>query len=404
MTQKSFIIGVTAVAISLMLIALLFLQKPAANTRPPTDDRLQVQVATAELQDYQVILESFGSIKPAVQSQLLAQVSGTVTNVSEAYQNGARVEQGQQLIKIDDSNYQNALSTAQAQYSEALTRLTQEQATADQALLDWQRLEMTGEPTDLLLRKPQVNAARAQLNASQAAIKDAQLNIQRTIIRAPYTGRIIDTAVNLGQFVNLGSLLGTVYQEGVYEVDLPLSQSEFFMLDPAIRESSAVSLDAQSAQADVELRNGLQAYSAPETRTWSATIVQTGSQFDQVTRQIMVTARLNTSAATGLLPGEYVTARIQGRRLETVFVIPNQAIKKNRAIYVLQETLSLLPVDIIWSDEQFSVIAFNPSSGLQPGMQYVISPLSIVPDGTPAKVLQDEVANVDKVPDLLLSQ
>ena len=426
--SKSVFIALLAIVSAAVISFLLMTNQPTATARPAADNTLSVTTTTLAETDYTVLITSNGTVQPAVQSQLIAEINGTVIDVSDQFVNGARVKAGDLLIRLDASNYRNALIAAQANYADASTRLAQEQTAAEQAARDWQRLKMDGEPTDLLLRKPQLRAARLQVEAAQAAIADAELNIQRTIIKAPYSGRITNTNVNLGQFLNLGAPIATLYQEGTLEVELPLSQREFAMLDttglssdtfvdPATTELIDTSEAAHFAQrpAAVEIQNALNADTTEAVTTWPAYIHQIGSQFDPVTRHILITARLLSAQQThsetsqqherhpekpdltrpdltrpDLLPGEYVIARITGKTLKNVFVIPNTALKQNRSVYLLENGgLYLRNVNIIWSDEDVSVVHADQTT-LKIGDQLVISPLGLVPEGTPARTTVDE--------------
>ena len=70
-------------------------------------------------------------------------------------------------------------------------RYAEERARTERAELDWERLGNEGDPTDLVLRLPQMRQAEANLASAQARVKAAQLNLERTKIVAPYAGRIL---------------------------------------------------------------------------------------------------------------------------------------------------------------------------------------------------------------------
>ena len=79
---------------------------------------------------------------------------------------------------------------------ESLQAEAQEQARAEQALTDWQRLGQAGDPpSDLVLRKPQLQAARARVASARSALAKARLDLERTTIVAPFSGRVLRQVV-----------------------------------------------------------------------------------------------------------------------------------------------------------------------------------------------------------------
>jgi len=79
-----------------------------------------------------------------------------------------------------------------------------------------------GEPTPLALRLPQRAQARASLQAAKAELESAKLNLSRTAVIAPFSGRVRSKASDLGQFVTPGSRLGRIFSTNVVEVGLEL--------------------------------------------------------------------------------------------------------------------------------------------------------------------------------------
>ena len=99
-----------------------------------------------------------------------------------------RFVRGEVLIRIDDADYRLARVRAESQVASAQQALIREQAEAELARQDWEELG-TGAASPLALREPQLAQAQASLEAARSQLRDAELALERTIVRAPFEGR-----------------------------------------------------------------------------------------------------------------------------------------------------------------------------------------------------------------------
>ena len=350
------------------IMAALVLTKPEAKKGKPPKTVVAVEVINTSAQDYPIKVSANGTITAATRSTLVSQVSGEIIEIAPFFANGGRFEQGDVFLKIDGRDFLAQMESAQAALSQAQASLLQEKATAAQAQKDWQRLGFTGEPNDLVLRKPQLAAASAQLNSAKAAFNKAKLDFSRTQIRAPYAGYVINQEVDLGQFVTTGSRLGEIFSSEGLEVELPLNQNQYAQLD--INSQPAVILSATLAG---------------QQHQWSANIIRADSIFDTNTRQLNATAKITNPISDGGLElkiGQYVTAEIAGQIAQQALVIPNKAIREGNYVFLLEEgILRRRDIDIVWQDKRNSVV-----TGLVPNEQVVTTSLSGSLNGTAAKV------------------
>jgi len=116
--------------------------------------------------------------KTAIEGSLVAQVAGSITEVSENFVIGGSFRKGDVLAKVDPRDYEIALTLAKANYAQARAQLAEEQARADQAAGDWKKLGRKGSPSELTLRKPQLAAARANLEGADGEVQRAQLDLE----------------------------------------------------------------------------------------------------------------------------------------------------------------------------------------------------------------------------------
>src|SRR5690606_18836558 len=139
-----------------------------------------------------------GQVKSKNEAAVAAQVAGQIIEMSPALEPGAFFKKGEVLARIDPAEYRLAVDRSRSQVAragEALARVRSEAALAEQ---DWKDLGLSGQPSDLTLQKPQVNAALADLRTAEAAVRESELNLERTELRAPFDGRVMARTANVG--------------------------------------------------------------------------------------------------------------------------------------------------------------------------------------------------------------
>lgn len=355
---------------------------PQAQRVPPQrDPAISVGVEVVQPRPYRIWIDSYGRVRPRTQSDLLPQVDGEVVWIAPDFRAGGFFEAGDELLRIDDRDYRAALAQAQANLMAARQVLSEEQARSEQARADWRRLGNAGEPPALVVRLPQLNAARASLASAEAELAQARLDLERTRIRAPYAGRVLEKTVDLGQVVSSGTVLATLYAVDYVEVRLPIQSRDLTYIE--LPERYRYSDPAQQLPA-VTLISDLIGH-----EEWSARVVQTEGAIDDESRQLHVLAQLDDpygERAEGRVPlkiGQYVRARIQGRQLEAAIVVPNRLIYQGSYVYVEEEgALQRRDIRIGWQNEEEALVI----EGLAPGDHLVTTTLGQVISGTPVRV------------------
>ena len=346
-------------------------QPEPTETPPPL-----VRVQSISPTDFQLIVPAQGTVAPRTQTTLISQVAGQIIRVSPAFANGGFFEKGDVLLTIDPRDYEVAVAQAQVQVAQAKLRLAREEEESAIARDEWKRLG-TGEPTDLVLRKPQIDEARATIAAAEGALMRANLNLERTQIRAPYPGRVRTKNADVGQFVNPGSPLGQIYAIDYAEVRLPVSDDQLAYLDLPL---SFRNNPHHNSGPDVQFH----ATYAGREHTYMGRIVRVEGEIDTRSGMIALVGRVDNpyrqrdSNTPPLAVGMFVTAEILGHRAENVVVIPRAALRgKNRVLVVAGNRLYYRTIDILRADAEKVVVR----SGLKSGEQLCVSPIDTVVDG-----------------------
>lgn len=361
--------------------------KPEVQLRPAEPlAKLSVEIQPLSLQNYQASVSSYGNIQAHTETKLIAQVAGIITYVSDNFREGAFFEKGEVLVRIDPRDYQNAITIAEADLQTSRLEFAEEQAKVTQALRDWERLGKGQAPNDLVLRKPQLAAKQAAVDSAKAKLSRAKLDLERSIIRAPYAGRILDKQMELGEYLSSGKTLANSYAIDYLEVRLPISLHQQTIV--AIPENFRQSQVGQSPPL-VKLSTSY----GNEQYQWQAKLVRSEAALDTASRQLYVVAQIDdpfgpeNESKPALKIGQFVRADIQGKQLKQVFVIPRSALYNDQQVVILQDgLLQRKDVHVIWQDAEHFVI----DSGIEAGQHLVITPLGRVISGTPAEAAEQQ--------------
>jgi len=341
-------LAVLIVLAALGLAVLLTVLGKEPERRTPEQAALLVDVVAPEPSRGRFVIHAQGTVTPRIEAGVVAEVSGRIISVSDPFAAGGMFEAGQVLARIDPSDYETALMAARAELASARATLADERARSQAARDDWERLHGDSrEPSELLLRLPQVARAEAAVQAQEAAVARAERDLERTRIRMPFDGMIRERSVDLGQYVGVGTSLGRAFGTEVAEVRLPLAENDLRYL--GVRPG-----DVDTIRGREIVLNG----SVGGTRAeWRAALVRTEGVVDENTRLTYLVAEIRDpyardEASRSPLPmGTFVEARIPGEPADGLVVLPGEAIHDASRIYLANDAdeLEVREVDIVRS-------------------------------------------------------
>lgn len=324
---------VIIVFIGLLFVAGVYWLRPVPEVRPLALDKPPVvSVMAIETQRQQMKVKTQGTVLPSRAIDLVAEVSGRVVSVSEVFVNGGFFNAGDVLVTLDKRDYQYRLAEAEAQVAAAERELALEKGQARQAKREWRDLG-SKEANALSLRAPQVKAAEAQLSSAIAQRRQAEVNMERATIRAPFTGRIQSIHVNAGQYITAGTMVAAIYDSALAEVRLPLTDKQLALVGIPL----GITLTSEQQK-----RVTLSATIAGVIRHWPAMLMRTEASIDETTRLYFAVAVVPepfdfTRYPSPLVPGLFVEASIVGVELDGVVRVPERAIYKNRFVYIVDK-------------------------------------------------------------------
>lgn len=311
--------------------ALMLATGPRPEEKGEAANPPAVQYAVAHARPASISITVQGEARPRTEAALGAQVGGRVVWVNPAFVNGGSFREGDTLLRLESADYQLQVVRARGQVAQAQEALTREEAEAELARQDWEALGQGREPSALALREPQLALARAALAAAEASLREAELNLARTNVRAPFTGRVRERQVNVGDFVNPGAPVASVFATDVMEIRVPLTDADLAAMRTPVGFTAASANAAPPAHVSV--------MSGGQMRTWEGNLVRTEATIDSRTRLVygVVEVRDPFSArhSAPLAPGMFVSVRIEGSSSENMVAAPRTALKRNQYVYVV---------------------------------------------------------------------
>jgi RND family efflux transporter MFP subunit len=367
--------------------------KPAHLPRPAKQRKIHTRATPLVKQDYTIQLKTQGILRAHNATTLTAQVSGQISEISPQFEDGAFFNKNDILLKIDTADYRTELANVKARLAKAEAAFAQEEASAKQALLNWKDTGLKGKPSDLVLRKPQLHDALANVVAARAAVEQAQRNLERTNIRAPYKGRVRKRSVGLGQQVGASTQLGEIFSTSFAEVRLPLSAHDLTFYTPPNKPNS------QTPPSPVIFTSNLSENFPAHTNSthqWHGTILRTEGELDPASRQLFLIARIDDpfglkSKQPSLFIGQPVRATIPAQTLKDVYVIPRKSLSDvNEIIVVRNQKIKRVKITPIWSESDLLIIR----DAIQPGDLLSTTHLPYAPEGASVEILPDKPATL----------
>lgn len=374
MNQKrmKIVLPIAFLVIAVIITAAMVAARPEAQREEQVVEPPLVRVMTVQQRDVPLEVTSQGTVRSHAETTLVAQVAGKVQAIAPGFAVGGTFRSGDALAQLDPRDYQVALAQAESSLAQARLRLSRETAEAQVAREEWSRLG-EGQPSALVLREPQLAEARAGVAAAEASILQARLNIERSTIRAPFDGILLEKQADLGQFVAPGTPLAKIAAADYAEIELPVTSDNIERIDLSAEPRVIVRGDSSGAE-------------------WPGRIVRTSGQIDPSTRMLGLIARVDrpftpSSGRQPLRLGEFVRATIEGRTARSAITIPRGALRNRDRVLVVDPAgrIQFRAVSVLRLMEREAIIG----GGLSTGERVVLSPMEAPVEGMAVRVTEE---------------
>lgn len=392
---------IQGLATLLVLVVTIFVARsllqsaPSAGARPvPERQARLVETVILEPSDYQPSITGWGTLVPSRELNLSAQVSGAVEFLSPRLEPGLRVSAGEVLVELETEPYQAALTQARSTLAEAQANLELEQGQQAVARREFQlltesldRLQGSGDSAEaspmgegLALRQPQLDIAKAAVSAARARLQEAQLNLERATVKAPFEAMVSSRAVALGSQVSANAAIARLVGVETWWVEVLVPSERLIWLDQPGADPVNVSLRQPGAWKPDQSRQGTLLRVLPELESegnLARILVAINDPLGQPPQPA------GAQALPPLLLGSFLRADIPGQRLSSVFVLEPGWLREGEQVWLMDQegTLEFRPVEVLYRDEQAVVVG----AGLNPGEALVTSRLSTPAEGMPLR-------------------
>ena len=347
----------------------------------PMPEQLTVSETTSAIRAMTVVKESLrlkirseGTVTPKTQTNVIPEIKGRVTWISPNLVVGGYFQAGDLLVTIDAADYEARTGLAQAQ-------LLRAEAELEHKRFELQRLQ-TLIKDNLVSQSNLENAARAHKIAkanvieSKINLAQAERDLSRTKITAPFEGMVRSESIDIGQFVQQGTPIASIYASDAVEVRLPIVNAQLAYLDPANLQRGE--LDPATAPM---IR--LTARYAGTSFVWRGQLARTEGEIDAQSRMITAVARVRQDNQSPDVPplqvGAFVAAEIEGQYLDDIVRLPRAALRPDSQVLIIDgdNRLRFRAVNVLRLENDFVLI----DSGLESGEVVNLSPIQTVVDG-----------------------
>ena len=389
MNSKKILLPVGVILLACLAALVVLATAPEIERTEPKAYLPAVRVMEPHPHDVQLWVRSQGTVVPRSESSLVPEVSGPVVWISPALASGGFFSRDDPLLRIDPRDYQTLVARARAEVARS-------EGEAEYASSELERQQ--GLAKRNATSSSQLSAARradrvasATLEAAWAALYQAQRDLDRCELRAPFDGRVRDEKVAVGQFVARGQPVGTLYATDFAEIRLPLADHQLAFLD-----METLSFQSGSSPGPEVI---LKAQYAGQEQTWQGQIVRTEGEIDPRSRMLHVVAQVEDPygtrlredgetrlAAAPLAVGLFVRAEIAGRIAEDVIIVPRSAIRDHEKIVVVDAAnrVHLRDAEILRVDQEKVLIRTPTEAGERIGtssLQWVVEGMKVLPLG-----------------------
>jgi RND family efflux transporter MFP subunit len=337
-------IGVIVAAVVIAVILVATKEDPPRAEKPLEGTLVEViQISTNR---HAVELHAKGTVVPAMEVVLQAELGGRVIWQSPELVPGGRFKAGEPILRIDPRDCELAVESYRSQVNRAKLDLAIEARRGEVAKREWNTFgeaDVSEEQRAFAQREPQLESTRLALKAAESSLKKAQLDLTRTTLQVPFNAMVVTEAVDLGQFISPQASVARIVGTDQYHVQVSVPVA-------AIRTVRARTPDAPGSKGRVVQRVGT------ETIERSSEVIRQLPDLDpggSMARLLLsIDNPLGEPDELPLLLGSFVDVAIAAEPIDDAVRLPRVALRNGRHVYVMndQNLLEIRDVQIAWTE------------------------------------------------------
>ncbi|MCP4342636.1 MAG: efflux RND transporter periplasmic adaptor subunit [Desulfobulbaceae bacterium] len=363
---------------------------PEAKPRKVKSSPPLVQVTPVTYGSHQLTVGGMGIVLAAKEINLTPGVGGEIIAISDNMVPGGFFTKDETLVNIDPIDYKLAIMRLQSEVAKAQNDLQLEMGNQRIARKEYEILgqKVSKIEKKLMLRDPQLGITKATLQGVKATLAQAELNLKRTQVHAPFNGVVLSRSVNFGTRITestvLARLVGT--DEFWLKLAIPTDQLRWITFPSpkgdrdGDREGSKVRIYLQAKENGGSIRRGQ--------------VIRLAADVEDKGRMASVYVAIKdplcqlpeNSDKPKLLLGSFVRAEIEGTELTSVVPINRDYLRENNSIWLIKDdnTLEIREVKIVAKTKDQVLVG----AGLKNGELLIVSGLSSPIAGSPVQLQQ----------------
>ncbi len=376
---RQIIIPILILGLGIVVMYYLVSQRAAPKKVEKDQPGALVETLTVHPGTHPIDISGTGTVQPRQAASIAPQVNGRVEKVNPKLVIGGFFSTGELLFSIEDIDYQLALEQATANLIKTDVEVLKIKSLAKVARQEWERLQPDSkeEPNPLVLYEPQLQGSIAQQTAARAQLEQAEINLERTKIKAPFNCFIRSENLDPGQYLRSGSTVIEISGTDSAEIIIPLPNTDFRWLTIPRGEQNT-----NGSIATIILDDQQQTYRFPGRLVRALGEVDTRGRMSRVVIAVDDPFHLRKKTDSYLPEleiGMFVNVIIHGRQLEQVISLPRDALRDRETVWVVDDNnkLQIKPVTVIYRQLKTVLI----SAGLNDGDRVVLTNLNGVANG-----------------------
>lgn len=409
------LLPLAAFLVGLAIVAGLMLTRAAPEAKPMEEVARIVEAIRVETMTVVPVVTTYGEVAPDRTWNAVSQVAGRVTWKSPKLKNGEFFREGDELLRIDDTEYHLAISRNQAEIEKTNAKITELESNRENTKQQLELLRQTLEFDERELARQQnlygsraVSASvveqqemsvlekrrslaslqadydslpsqiayqKAELTSARAGLQQAELDLTYTVIKAPFTGRVDDISVEERQYVPAGQTLAKLDSIAEAEITIGVSSANLAML-AGERVERVVENIAEQKRLDRERHptfTVISSIGANGGSVWEGRFGRISAAVDPTTRMIEMVVVVDQpyrrpeggrAPRPPLSKGTFCTVLMQGRAQPGRIVVPRSALHEGFIYLVNADSrLEIRPAAVTYYFDKYAVIESGVAAG-----------------------------------------
>ncbi len=328
--------------------------RPRPKIAPKKAPATLVEVIEARPEKQQIKVQAMGTVIPAQQLELTAEVGGKIIEFNPQLVPGGTVRKEEVVVRIDDRDYKIAVKQREAQVEDVRFNLKLEEGNQVIAKREWEMFD-SNDASDanrsLALREPHLARLRASLESAESALAQARLNVERTVVKASFNCLVLEEFLETGQVVSQQTRLATLVGTDAFwvQVNIPVSYLSHINLPDMHGKNGAKARIVYHTGTEKPVERNGQVIrllgSVEAAGKMARLLIEVKDPLDLLSEK--------EDRELPLLINAFVKVEIEGTEMEKVFVLPRTAIHEGNHVWLLKDgnKLEIREVKIVWSRE-----------------------------------------------------